>query len=49
MTDLQRAHNDWLDPDSPRKCNVPEVPDEWLEDRRLDAEVEEAEREDDNA
>lgn len=37
MDDLQLAHNDWLNPDSPRKCSVPEFPDEWLEDRRLDA------------
>lgn len=40
MTDLQRAHNDWLDPDSPRTCSVPRVSDEWLEDRRLDERME---------
>ena len=48
MTDLQRAHNAWLDPDSPRVGRRVEVPDEWLEDRRLDAELEEAEREESN-
>ena len=40
MTDLQRAHNDWLDPDSPRRCRVPRVSDEWLEDRRMDERME---------
>lgn len=40
MTDLQRAHNAWLDPDSPRRRSVPRVSDEWLEDRRLDERME---------
>lgn len=40
MTDLQRAHNDWLDPDSPRVGRRVEVSDEWLEDRRMDERME---------
>lgn len=40
MDDLQRAHNDWLDPDSPIVGRRVEVSDEWREDRRMDERME---------